>query len=106
MTPAPTRRRRRTSSVAARPKGNELFVRCLEEVEHSLSPGRAARVVVHALAEVGTTPEHATMGHCVRALECALPQALGKYCTPDEAAAIVNDLSRVLDRLAGRYFGV
>ncbi|MBI5482780.1 MAG: hypothetical protein HY906_28250 [Deltaproteobacteria bacterium] len=84
--------------------GNALFTRCLEEIEQHVRPSFAVPLLVRALTEVGAIPEQVTLGHFVRALELSLPEALRGCCDPDEADAIIDDLSRVLDGLAGRYF--
>ena len=92
--------------MARRPRGNLLFSRCLEEVERHVTPSRAARILLRAIAEVGATPEDVTVGHCVRALDISLPQALDEHCDEAEAAAIIQELTQVLDQVAGTYFRV
>jgi hypothetical protein len=60
---------------------------------------------VGALADVGTNPEQVTVGHCVRALELSLPQALAERCDPAESETILRELTAILDQLAAGYFG-
>ena len=106
MTAKPTtgRRRRRTSGFVPRIKGNELFTRCLEELEKHLSPRRAGLVLAQAVAQVGATPETVTLGHLVRAVDLTLQTALAEHCEPDEAQEIAQSLARVLDEVAGNFF--
>ncbi|HEY3354193.1 MAG TPA: hypothetical protein VGQ83_13145 [Polyangia bacterium] len=103
-TDRPARRRRRTTGFAPRVKGNELFTRCLEELEKHLSPRRAGEALVGALAQVGARPEDVTLGHLVRAVDLSLPQALAPHCEEAEAAEIAQELTQLLDVLAAQYF--
>ena len=100
----PPRRRRRTSGFVPRIKGNELFTRCLEELEKHLSPRRSGLALFAAIAQVGATPETVTLGHLVRAVDLTLQPALAEHCAPDEAKEITQELSRVLDEVARNFF--
>jgi hypothetical protein len=99
-----TRRRRRTSGFVPRIKGNELWTRCLEELEKHLSPRRAGQALFKAIGMVGAAPETVTLGHLVRAVDLTLQPALAEQCEPEEAQEITQDLQAVLDELASSFF--
>jgi hypothetical protein len=98
------RRRRRTTGFVPRIRGNELWTRCLEELEKHLSPRRAGESLLAAVTQVGATPENVTLGHLVRAVDLSLPQALAPNCEPAEAEAIARELTQLLDQLASQFF--
>jgi hypothetical protein len=100
----PPRRRRRTSGFVPRIKGNELFTRCLEELEKHLSPRRSGLAMFKAVSLVGATPETVTLGHLVRACDLTLRAALEEHCEPDEATEIAQSLQKLLDELAQSFF--
>jgi hypothetical protein len=101
---APTRRRRRTSGFVPRIKGNELFTRCLEELEKHLSPRRSGLALFKAVSLVGATPETVTLGHLVRACDLTLRAALEEHCEPEEAQEIAQGFQLLLDDLAQNFF--
>jgi hypothetical protein len=101
---APVRRRRRTTGFVPRIKGNDLFTRCLEELERHLSPRRSGQALFKAITLVGSTPETVTLGHLVRACDLTLVQALEEHCEPEEALEIAQGLQKVLDEVARSFF--
>jgi hypothetical protein len=90
--------------TGARARGNALFTRCQEELENYLEPACADDVLRRALEEAGTTPDAATIGHLVRAVDLTLPRALAARCPPEDAEAICGALTAMLEHLTRQFF--